>query len=156
MPPISVLIAARGQASRAACLGLLRPEKGIQVVGEVRRDLDVITAAAQLKPRILLLDQRMIAERGRAVLPLIRRKSPETRVILLTERASESRTLDALSQGARGYLERSALRGFLPKAVRAVEAGEGWVPRKMVAKVMDRLARLTVRAGEPLGGHAPN
>ena len=154
MPSISVLIAARGQASRAACLGLLRPEKGIRVVGEVRRGLDAITTAARLKPQILLLDQGMAAERGRAVLPLIRRKSPETRVILLTERASAAQTLEALSQGARGYLERRALRAFLPKAVRAVEAGEGWVPRKMVAKVMDRLARLTVRAGEPQGGPA--
>jgi hypothetical protein len=27
--------------------------------------------------------------------------------------------------------------------VRAVDAGEAWVPRKMVAKIMDRMARLT-------------
>lgn len=51
--------------------------------------------------------------------------------------------MDALSHGAQGYLERKALRAFLPKAVRVVDAGEPWVPRKMVAKILARLARLT-------------
>jgi DNA-binding NarL/FixJ family response regulator len=49
--------------------------------------------------------------------------------------------LAALSNGARGYLKEKAISSFLPKAVRQVEAGEAWVPRKMVGKIVDRLAR---------------
>jgi two-component system nitrate/nitrite response regulator NarL len=142
MPPITVVIADREKASRAACLRLLGPEKGIRVVGEARSGLEAI-AAAKLTPRILLLDVHMAAGNGLTLLRLLRQKSPRTKVILLTRRASEARILDALSHGARGYLDKKVLRAFLPKAVRVVDAGQAWVPREMVAKLLDRLARLT-------------
>ena len=142
MPPITVVIADREKASRAACLRLLRPEKGIRVVGEARSGLEAI-AVTRLMPRILLLDVNMAAGNGVALLRILRQKSPRTKVILLTRRASEARILDVLSHGARGYLEKKVLRTFLPKAVRLVDAGQAWVPRKMVAKILDRLAHLT-------------
>lgn len=142
MPPITVFIADREQATRASCRRLLRPERGIRLLGEARSGLEAI-AAAKLKPRILLLDVNVSAGNGIALLRILRQKSPRTRVILLTRRASEVRILDLLSHGARGYLEKRLLRAFLPKAVRLVDGGQAWVPRKMVAKILDRLARLT-------------
>jgi len=142
MPPITVVIADREKASRAACLRLLRPEKGIRVVGEARSGLEAI-AVAKLRPRILLLDVHMAAGNGVALLRILRQKSPRTKVILLTHRASQARILDVLAHGARGYLDKKAFRTFLPKAVRLVDAGQAWVPRKMVAKILDRLAHLT-------------
>ena len=142
MPPITVVIADREKASRAACLRLLRPEKGIRVVGEARSGLEAI-AAVKLRPRILLLDVNMAAGNGVALLRILRQKSPRTKVILLTRRASQARILDVLAHGARGYLDKKAFRTFLPKAVRLVDAGQAWVPRKMVAKILDRLAHLT-------------
>jgi DNA-binding NarL/FixJ family response regulator len=62
-------------------------------------------------------------------------------MILLTRRSSEAPILEVLCLGARGYLKETDISAFLPKAVRQVEAGEAWVPRKMVAKIVDRLAR---------------
>ncbi len=53
--PITVVIADRQRARRAACLRLLEPVRGIRVVGEARSSLGAI-AATQLRPRILLLD----------------------------------------------------------------------------------------------------
>lgn len=142
MPPITVVIADREKASRAACRRLLRLEKGIRVVGEVRSGLEAI-AAVKLRPRILLLDVHMAAGNGVALLRILRQKSPRTKVILLTRRASQARILDVLAHGARGYLDKKAFRTFLSKAVRLVDAGQAWVPRKMVAKILDRLAHLT-------------
>jgi DNA-binding NarL/FixJ family response regulator len=141
MAPISVLVTARGQARHAACLSLLRPHKGIRVVGRGRGALDAISMAARLKPRILLLDFGVASSDGAAVLRLIRQRSPRTRVILLTARTSGSRALDALGRGAHGYLDQRALGAFLPEAVRAVAAGEGWVPRKLISEVVERLVR---------------
>jgi len=142
MPVISIVIADREKAARAASRRLLEPENGIRVVGEARSGLEAI-AAAKLRPRILLLDVHMAAGNGVALLRILRQKSPRTKVILLTSRASEARILDVLAHGARGYLDKKVLRAFLPKAVRVVDAGQAWVPRKMVAKILDRLAHLT-------------
>src|SRR5262245_36129596 len=143
MSAISVVIADRGRAGRATCRNLLKPEKGIRIVAEARSGLDAVTAAERLKPNILLLDLGLFDGSRTTILPVIRRRSPGTRVLLLTEPKREARTMDALCRGARGYLEKRTLRAYLSRAVRAVDAGEAWVPRKMVAKLMDRFAHVT-------------
>lgn len=145
MPPITVVIADPDRARRATCLRLLQGAKGIRVVGEARNGLEAI-AAARRRPRILFLDLNLSRSNGVSLLPVFRQKSPQTRAILLVGRVSEAHLLDALSHGARGYLENKALHTFLVKAVRTVDAGEAWVPRKMVAKIMEHLVQLTTRA----------
>lgn len=143
MSPITVLIADRDEARRAACVRLLQPEKGIRVVGRAQSGLEALSATAKLKPRILLLSLNLLKGKEIAQLFVLRQKSPQTKVILLTHRAPKTRILEALSYGARGYIEEKVLSAFLPKAVRCVDAGEAWVPRKMVARIIERLARLT-------------
>lgn len=145
---ITVVIAERQHADRAACLRLLEAESGIRVVGEAKSGLEAITSTGHLRPRILLLDLALTRAQGSPLIPALRQKSPQTKVILLTDGASEARTLEALAHGARGYLDRALLTTFLARAVRVVDAGEAWVPRKMVTRIMDRLASLTIWAGK--------
>src|SRR5262245_40075623 len=143
MSPISVVITERRKAGRSACRTLLEPERGIRIVGEARTGLEVVSAVVRFKPNVLLLDAALLNGSRAPLLPIIRRNSPRTRVLLLTNRAPEARTLDTLSHGARGYLEKAALPTYLPRAVRVVSSGQAWVPRKMVARIMDRLVQLT-------------
>jgi DNA-binding NarL/FixJ family response regulator len=147
MRPITVIEAEREKADRAAWVELLAPEPGIRVVGEARSGLEVISVTARFRPRVLLLDVGLASAPGAALIPALRQKSPQTKVILLTEGTNQARTIDALAHGARGYLDKSLVAKFLPRAVRVVDAGEAWVPRKMVAKIMDRLVGLTTWAG---------
>jgi DNA-binding NarL/FixJ family response regulator len=143
MPPITVLVADQDQASRTRCLRLLRPEKDILVVGEVRSAIEAIQAGNSLRPRILLLALSLLRDNGGSLLAVLRKNSPKTSIVLLTDRASEARILEAISHGARGYLEQKVLPDFLTKAVRVVAEGEAWVPRAMVRRIIDRLARYT-------------
>ena len=142
MPPISVVITERRKAGRAACRSLLEPEKGIRVVGEAHSGLETVSAVERLKRRVLVLDAALIGDAS-SRRQIIRQQRPETRVLLLTDSGPEARTLDTLSHGARGYLEKATLGVYLPRAVRVVAAGQAWVPRQMVARIMDRLAQLT-------------
>lgn len=141
MPAITVVIADGDKTSRTLSLDTLQPEKGIAVVGVARNGLEAIMAAGGLKPRILLLNSNLFKGKRENLLRTLRQTSPRTKMIVLTRRVSETPILEALSNGARGYLQEKAISSFLPKAVRQVEAGEAWVPRKMVAKIVDRLAR---------------
>jgi DNA-binding NarL/FixJ family response regulator len=143
MSPITVLIADRDEANRTACARVLQPEKGIQVVGRAQNGLEALSATAKLKPRVLLLGLNMLKRKRILLICALLKKSPRTRMILLTHHTPETRILKALSYGARDYLEDNVLSAYLPKAVRCVDAGEAWVPRKMVARIIERLARLT-------------
>jgi DNA-binding NarL/FixJ family response regulator len=139
MPKITVLIADADKTSRARSLNILQAESGISIVGVARNGLEAIWAADGLKPHILLLNWNLFRGKGDNLLRALRRKSPRTKMILLTRRASQTLILEALSQGALGYLNEKAISSFLLKAVRQVEAGEAWVPRKMAASMVDRL-----------------
>ena len=141
MRPITVVVADPEKARRAACLRLLEPEKGIRVIAEAGTVAETL-GAARLAPRILLLDSNLGLGRGLSLLPLFRRSSPATRVIVLTGHTSGAALLDAVAHGAHGYLNRRQLRAFLPKAVRKVDQGEPWVSRKMVPRIIETLVRL--------------
>ena len=141
MSQITVVVADEEKARRAACLRLLEPEPGIHVVAEAANTAETL-GAARFAPQILLVDSRLAMGRGLPLLPIIRRSSPETKVIVLTGQSSVAALLDALAQGAVGYLNRRRLRAFLPKAVRKVADGEAWVPRSVLPKLIERLSQL--------------
>lgn len=137
MSPITVVIAEEERERRATCQRILANERGIRVVGEAGTVAETL-AASRLAPRILLVDSKLALGDG-VVLPTLRRSSPRTRVIVLTGQSSGPALLDALAHGAHGVLNRRLLRALLGKAIRRVAAGESWVPRKMIPKVMETL-----------------
>ena len=95
---------------------------------------------------ICLLDLELSSEFGATLIAVVRRKSSRTRVILLVGRASEERILEALSHGAVGCVTKKNVARFLPEALEAVSSGEAWMSRKLIPKIMDRLADFTARA----------
>ncbi|MGH7231075.1 MAG: response regulator [Nitrospiraceae bacterium] len=140
---ISVVIADPRKATRTSYSKQLHPEKGIQVVAEVGTEREMVEAL-KLRPRILLLDGRMFGLSEVPLLPLIRRYSPQTKVILLTGRIGPLRLVHALAGGVRGYLERALARSVLAKAVRMVDKGEVWVSRAVVPLLVSVLSRITL------------
>lgn len=136
-PIITVVIAEEEKARRASCQRILAADRGIRVVGEAGTAAETL-GAARLAPRILLVDMKL-ALGGGLVLPMFRRASPKTRVIVLTGQSAGPALLDALAHGAHGVLNRRVLRAFLVKAIRRVAEGESWVPRKVIPKLMECL-----------------
>ena len=146
MPPITVVIADTDKRRLGTCVRLLRAVRGITVVATAGAARETIATVVH-QPDILLLDLKMTRTNDGATVPLLRTKSPHTRIILLTGHASDTDVLAGISQGARGYLDAKLLRPFLVKALRAVAAGESWVSRAMVGKLIDQLARLVTKDG---------
>jgi DNA-binding NarL/FixJ family response regulator len=148
LPPITVVVGDTDKRRLGTCVRLLRAARGITVVATASAVRDTIGTVVH-QPDLLLLDLKMTRADDAATIPLVRTKSPHTQIILLTGRASDGQVLTAISQGARGYLDAKLLRPFLVKAVRAVAAGESWVSRAMVGKLIDQLARLVTKNGRP-------
>jgi DNA-binding NarL/FixJ family response regulator len=141
MSAITVVVADEEKERRAACLRILEPEKGIRVVGQAGTVAETLRSA-RLGPRILLLDSRLAMGTRVVVMPVFRRHSPGTKVIVLTGQTSRMALLEILSHGADGYLNRRLLRAFLPKAIHKVDQGEPWVSRKMLPRIIENLLRL--------------
>lgn len=140
---ITVVIAAYEKSRRAAYRQILQTDKGIEVVSEARNSFEVIALSTRLRPAILLIESDLSKGTGISVLRVLRRISPETKAILLTRDGTETRLLKALSFGARGYIGEAFIATFLVKAVKLVSAGEVWVPRRMIVKIVNYLMHLT-------------
>ena len=89
---------------------------------------------SDLKPDVVLLDISMPKLDGIKVIPLIKRKSPETKEIMLTASKDEATIVNALKAGAKGYLSKNTSTSCLIKAIKVVHKDELWVERKLVAR----------------------
>lgn len=140
IPSVSVLIADSDKAGRAAVTRVVQKLRGMRIVGEARTGLEAVSLTGRLKPRVVILDLNLSSEFGASLISVLRRKSSRTRVILLAGKAPENRVIEALSHGAVGCVSKNSLARFLPEALEAVASGEAWMSRKLIPKIMDRLA----------------
>ncbi|HEU5249577.1 MAG TPA: response regulator [Thermoanaerobaculia bacterium] len=146
MPVVNILIADRDRATRNAATRVIHSLRGMRIVGVAQTGLEAVSATARLKPRVVLLDLKLSSEFGASLISVLRRKSARTRVILLVGRAPQAKILEALSHGALGCVSKKDIERFLPEALEAVSSGEAWMSRKLIPKIMDRLAAFTARA----------
>jgi DNA-binding NarL/FixJ family response regulator len=144
-----VLIAIEDPARRERCFELLQKDEGIRIVEVVSDAQQLVEAVRYSEPQVVLLDTTLLAPNEPGFLPaLLLSSSPQARILLLSAGAPRDLLLDALAAGVRGFLEDDEWDRLLARAVQKVDEGEAWVPRKMVASLLDRLTELS----RPHGG----
>src|SRR5438445_7376501 len=133
MQTITVAIAGRQAAGLATCKRLLRQEPDTEVVGQAATCMEIVATVRKFKPRVLVCSLEMCTDTDYPLLLELRRACPATRVILLADGLiEEDRLMHAMAIGARGYLAQDEIQLHLARAVRGVDRGEAWVPRKML------------------------
>jgi DNA-binding NarL/FixJ family response regulator len=82
----------------------------------------------------------MCANEDYDLLVSLRRECPDMLVVLLAnDSVDESKIIQAMKTGARGYLKYQTADLHLTKAIHVVARGDAWVPRKMVGDIMDNI-----------------
>src|SRR2546425_10953713 len=108
---------------------------------------------AEWKPRVLLLDLTLVQANAGGLVARLLRRSPRTRIILLTHHAAETQILNALLEGALGYLPKPTLPPDLQKAGPPENAGGAWRPGPRGPNFRTRLGG---RATQPKSRYYPN
>jgi DNA-binding NarL/FixJ family response regulator len=104
-------------------------------------------------PDLVLLDLRMPVKDGIQTTKEIRAKFPNAQVLMLTAFDGDEEIHKALLAGAKGYvLKSSSGERLLIPAVRAVAAGQSWVPNEVASRLAARneFEELTPREVEVL------
>ena len=124
---ITIVVADDHQLVRQGLRALLEAEKDFTVVGEAGDGLQAISRVESLSPSVLVLDLMMPGLNGLDVVRQVRKVAPRTQVVILSMYADEAYVLEALSNGAAGYVLKDSSSADLVHAVREAASGRRYL-----------------------------
>lgn len=146
---IRVMLADDQRLMRDGMRTLLSLEEGLAVVGEAGDGAEAVRQALTLRPDVVLMDIRMPGMNGVEATREIRRALPDTRVLVLTTFDDDDLVMDALMEGAAGYLTKDLPAEEIAEAIRRVQTGGVIMPPPIAAKVVAELARRSAPVQAP-------
>jgi DNA-binding NarL/FixJ family response regulator len=124
---LSVLIVEDHTLLRAGLQALLAMNSDLEVVGEADNGRDAIRVAGLLAPNLVLMDISMPGINGIEAIVEIKRRNPETLILVITAHKIEEYVHASLRAGANGYLLKDATHDELLVAIRCVLKGKTYL-----------------------------
>lgn len=140
---IDVLLVDDHALMREGLRQLLTLEQDIRIIGEAVNGFEALAKVRQLHPAIVLLDIRMPLIDGLAVTRQIAHEFPTISVIILTMYRTQQQMLQAMKNGARGYLLKSASSQEVAQAIRTVYNGGMLIEPELTGAIVHEYRRLT-------------
>lgn len=120
---IRILLADDQRLMLDGLAALLQEYEDLEIVGLAMNGKEVIEQAAEMQPDVILLDIRMPVMDGIQALAGLRVRHPDCKVLMLTTFDNDQYIVDALRQGAVGYLLKDLPAAELAEAIRAAYRG---------------------------------
>lgn len=114
----TIVLADDHNVVRQGLRALLEGEPDLSIIGEASNGLEAVELAERLRPNVLVVDVMMPGLNGLEVTREVTQRSPLTRVIVLSMHANEAYVLEALKNGAVGYVLKDSCADELVQAVR--------------------------------------
>ncbi|MBV9229275.1 MAG: response regulator transcription factor [Chloroflexi bacterium] len=148
---ISVLLVDDHALIREGLRQLFTLEQDIQVVGDAVDGLDALQKIRQLQPDVVLMDIHMPIMDGITLTRQVTHEFPAIAVIMLTMLQQQQQMLQALRNGARGYLLKSSSAHEVAQAIRAVYEGGVSLEPVLATAIVNEFRRLSDSATENQG-----
>lgn len=145
---IKILIVDDHFLVRIGLSGTLNIEPDMIVVAEAATGSHAIDLYRKHRPDIVLLDLRLPAMSGVEAAIAILREFPKARIIALSTYEGDEEIYRALQSGIRSYLPKSIARDELLAAIRAVHAGQHYLPPAIASRLAARMPRGELSARE--------
>jgi len=148
---ITVLLADDHHLVRRGFRRLLEDDSRIDVVGEAADGDEAIKLAAELHPRVVVMDAAMPGTSGMAATRAIRASAPDIAVLMLSMHSEGTVVQQAIDAGASGYILKNVVDLDLASAIVRVAAGETVIDQTLVKPALaGERKRLTPRELEVL------
>jgi CheY-like chemotaxis protein len=102
----------------------------LQIICKVSDGLEAVQKAEELQPDLILLDIGLPSLNGIEVARQIRKLSPKSKILFVSQESSADVVQGALGTGAQGYVVKSDTRRELLDGVNAVLRGERFVSNR--------------------------
>jgi DNA-binding NarL/FixJ family response regulator len=138
---IRIVLADDHTLIRSGIKMLLSAAPDISIVGEASNGEEAIQCTRQLKPDVIVIDLSMPKMSGIDAVKIIRKKFPETKVLVLTMHEKEEYVMQIFKAGASGYVVKTAGREELTGAIRAVANGERYFSARVSEVLVEGYTR---------------
>ncbi|MBC7233898.1 MAG: response regulator transcription factor [Chloroflexi bacterium] len=136
---------------RQGLRALLTAEPDFAVVGEAGEGVEATLLTERLQPDVLIVDMAMPGLNGAEVARQVSKRSPRTRVIMLSMHDSDPYVIEALRAGAVAYVLKDSTAQDLVHAVRSVMAGRRYLSPRIAERFIDAyLTQLATSLPDPL------
>ena len=140
---IKVLIADDQTILAEGIKSVLETDEQIQVLGIASDGFDAIEQMREEQPDVVLMDIRMPNMNGVVATQRIKTEFPETKVVILTTFDDSDYILNAINNGASGYLLKDIGGSALIDAVKNAYTGDTILPAKIARRITDAAKNVT-------------
>lgn len=145
---IRILVAEDHLVARVGVTTIVNMQPDMMVIAEASNGQQAVELYRQHVPDVALLDMRMPILDGVAAAKAIRGEFPGARMIALTTYGGDEDIRRALAAGVQAYLTKDVLHDELLKAIRAVHAGQTYLPSAVAAALAAQMPRPDLSARE--------
>ena len=117
---------------------MVNTEPDMEIVGEASDGVQAIALFARFNPDVTLLDLRMPLVSGTEVAVAIRKQNKAARILILSALNGDEDIHKALEAGVAGYVLKDSTEEKLIPAIRAVAAGQRWIPQDVAQRLSSR------------------
>ncbi|HUA67747.1 MAG TPA: response regulator transcription factor [Candidatus Saccharimonadales bacterium] len=135
---VRILVADDHYVVRMGLIAMVNLEPDMEVVAEATDGNQATALFKKFNPDLALLDVRMPVKDGIEAAIEIRQLNREARILMLTAHDGDEDIHKAMQAGASGYVLKDSTDEKLLPAIRAVAAGQRWVPEEVAKRLASR------------------
>lgn len=132
---VRILVVDDSASFRHHICKMLVTYRNLEVVGEASDGTEAVNKAEQLQPDVILLDIGLPTLNGIAAGRQVRKLSPQSAIIFVSQESSIEVVQEALNLGARAYVLKSKIASDLQAAIAAVLEGGQFVSSGLIPDV---------------------
>jgi DNA-binding NarL/FixJ family response regulator len=157
MSTVRVLVVDDYEPARRFVCSTLQQTPDVQIVGEAADGLEAVRKAEELQPDLIVLDIGLPTLNGIEAARQIRKLSPASKILFVSQESSADVVQGALSLGVLGYVVKAHAGSELLAAVQSVRQGRQYLSSGLSGhSCSDAAEKLTprslARAGSPIAG----
>ncbi len=118
----------------------LSAQEDLEVVGEAADGQEALRKAKELRPDLVLMDISMPNMSGLEAVTLLRKRVPDSKIVILTMHDNREYIARIIRLGARGYLLKDTSPAELIRAIKLIHAGGVFFSPAVSRVLLDELA----------------
>lgn len=150
MEKMRILVADDQTLMRDGLKTILDMEEDMEVVGMAQNGQEAYDLTVALSPDLVLMDVKMPLMNGVESMKRIKRDFPETNVLILTTFDEDDYIIEALANGANGFLLKDMSSDKLIEAVRDGAKGQTMLSSLVASKLAARLSASSILTSKPV------